>query len=239
MVPPGIRGGEPVADGVASTLRCLGEMKARRFAPLSLLCFLVPAALAAAGLAGVACSSTAPVPVGPVSEDAGVDARSPLPDAAPDQTSPDAADAGGGDAGEDAPAAADCGALLLLHPIITVESVTGAPIACDATFAPLDLPDGGSSGASLGATLCGPSITFAGCPAPPADGGIAPCTYVLLALGGAPSSPIRVEVAEPGFESAVVSGVESGAGGCAPPVPASNDTVKLVPLAVDAGADGH
>jgi hypothetical protein len=131
----------------------------------------------------------------------------------------------------DAHAQADCGAVLLYPPIIEVQdAVTGAPI-CDPTFT-VGSADGGV--VEMG-HLCGSNeANDFGCPAPPTDGGAAPCTFT-LGVGGSQES-LNVQVSKSGYETAVVA-VMGGRGGCVPYVPASHSVVKLHAL-VDASADG-
>jgi hypothetical protein len=139
---------------------------------------------------------------------------------------------GGADGNTDAYAQADCAAIELLPPIVSVvDAVTGAPI-CDPMFN-VDWPDGGTGGPRDGAPFaCGQSMDDH-CPGPLDDGGARPCAF---ALGIFYASNVNVEVSKPGYATASVQ-VSSGRGGCVSPVPASHVVVQLHPVA-DAAADG-
>ena len=82
---------------------------------------------------------------------------------------------------------------------------------------------------------CGATTDF-GCPGAPANGGASPCAYVLVGLAPSQPSTYGLRVSQTGYAPAVVS-VMSGVGGCASPVPASDTTVTLHPLA-DGSTDG-
>jgi hypothetical protein len=143
-----------------------------------------------------------------------------------------AGSSGGSSGGE------QCGSVSLFPAIVTVESSTGAPIVCDATFQFVDQPDGSAPSGNVG-TPCA-SAALGGCPSP-TDAGGASCVYAInldssIDLGGTP--PFTIEVDQPGFEPAILSGIHAGETGCTvPTVAASTVTVKLTPSAADASAD--
>ena len=215
-------------------------MSTRRPSSLAYPFFFTTALLAAGSLAVAACSSDDSTPPNPVI-DAGHDANTPdtgtdarhddggldaQPDVTPDAT-PDAPVDSPVDAPPDAPGP-DCGAIVLLPALITVESQGGGALTCDATFALVDA-DGGVEPGSLGATLCSGSSPTFGCPDPD---GAASCTYALLALQT--TAPVSVQVSEPGYASAVATGVSSGQGGCANHPP-TDSVVQLTPSTADSG----
>jgi hypothetical protein len=135
------------------------------------------------------------------------------------------------DANTDAKPQADCGAILLLPPIVeVVDAVTGTPI-CDPVFK-VDWPDGGATSGNGMAVACSQSKSD-GCPGAPDGGGTAPCAFSLAIFDG---NNVTVEVSHPGYENAIVQ-VSSGRGGCVPYVAASHAVVELHPKA-DASTNG-
>ncbi len=126
-----------------------------------------------------------------------------------------------------------CKAIVEIPPLFSIDTSTGSPV-CDPSFEILDWPDATPPTEEGGAPLRCPG--WEGCPA-----GDAGCNYVLVGLQGyaaGPGGPYTVQVSEPGFAPAIVSGVKSGVGGCVPTVEASHIEVTLTPRPQDAGADG-
>jgi len=191
---------------------------------------LVPSLIVAA----VACSSSNPITP---PADAGPDAHAGT-DSGVDSGVDSGHDTGTPDTGSDANLQADCGAIQFLPAILTLARADGSPITCDATFELVDADGGAQPGSGdLGATLCGSTDAGSECTSPP-DAGAGTCSYALLALqtGVAAATPVDIRVSEPGYESAVVTGIVSGVGGC---VPSRDPSVVVVKLeAIDAGGDG-
>src|SRR5204863_8093182 len=132
---------------------------------------------------------------------------------------------------------ADCGAIGLLPPIVTVIYADTASPVCNPTFTILDWPDGGPMAPLDGMPYaCGVTTAFA-CQGAPADGGTSPCAYALVGLARSQASTYGLQVSQAGYAPAIVS-VMSGVGGCVTEVPASHTTVTLLPLA-DGSTDGH
>jgi hypothetical protein len=192
----------------------------------------VLAALLALALGACGSSSNKPLDGAPPADGSGHDAQGGTGGKNADATGVAGSQGNDGNAGNtDAHQQADCGAITLYPPVITVQdAVTGAPI-CDPTFT-VDWPDGGAGSKDGMPYACGQSMDL-GCPGPP-DGGTAPCAFALVALS-APGTK-NVEVTKPGYDTVVVP-VMNGQGGCVPYVPASHPIVKLHPLA-DASTDG-
>jgi hypothetical protein len=140
--------------------------------------------------------------------------------------------AGAGGAGGPTDAHADCAAIGLFPPIVTVAADDdGSPI-CDATFTVLTGPDGGASTKSADASLCGSNFA---CQDEPQDAGPSACRFQLLGLVAFPVESYGVQVSRAGFEPVKIT-VTTGAGGCVPYIPASRTTVRLHRSA-DAGGD--
>jgi hypothetical protein len=135
-----------------------------------------------------------------------------------------------------ADAHADCGAIEILPPVVTVAYADTTSPVCDPTFTVVDWPDGGSMAPLDGMPYaCGVTTDF-GCPGAPADGGASPCAYALVGLARIQTSTYGLQVSQAGYAPAVLS-VMSGVGGCVPAVDASHTTVTLHPLS-DASTDG-
>jgi hypothetical protein len=222
---------------------CLAEAIPMRLLkhPLALLPLTLLLAGGAAGL--VACSSDDSNPPITHPGDAGPDGHTPERDAGPDSNPGDAApdhstndaetdaESDAGDGGQQA----DCGALVILPPLITVENAAGGSITCDAKFAELTA-DGGVAPDNLGAASCNTAQPPSDCP--PYDGGTSECTYVLLSMAN--PTPVSVQVTQSGFAPGKADGVHSGAGGCGNKPP-SDVVVKLTATdgGTDAGGDAH
>jgi hypothetical protein len=138
-----------------------------------------------------------------------------------------AAGCGGGVSPDNDGGLGRCGVIEIIPPSVTVRTSTGST-TCDPTFSVLDRPDGATSFTDgAGPERC-PGI-YGGCP----DSGAATCTYVLLGLDNevGQTGSFTIEVSEPGFAPARVSGVHLGTGGCvSTPSPASQVVVTLKPL---------
>jgi hypothetical protein len=119
------------------------------------------------------------------------------------------ADAGGASGtGGPTDAHADCGAILLLPPIVTVAADDdGSPI-CDATFTVLTGPDGGASTKSAAASVCGSNVS---CPNDSQDAGPPVCRFQLFGLVAFPVESYGVQVSRAGFEPVTIT-VTTGAG---------------------------
>src|SRR3954463_9768772 len=141
-----------------------------------------------------------------------------------------------GSSGDAVDAHADCGAIVISPPIVTVAYADAPSPVCNPTFTVIDWPDGGPMTPVDGMPYaCGITTDF-GCPGAPADGGASPCAYALLGLGRSQASTYGLQVSQPGYAPAVVS-IMSGVGGCVSEVPASHTTVTLHALA-DGSTDG-
>ena len=136
------------------------------------------------------------------------------------------------------PGTGGCDSITFPGPVLSVfDAQTGAPI-CDPTFAILVQKDAGSSFVDASASACTPGSYD--CPITH-DGGATVCPFYLGASLGY-STDATVDVRAPGYEDAEVTGVSVGRSGCVPPFyPASQLSVNLTPLPLDAGAaaDAH
>jgi hypothetical protein len=204
-------------------------MQARHRAPAAAAASLLVLAFLAAACGG---ETTSDPVASPASDDAPPYAPNPNPVSPPDPdpvACPDAAPP------VDPTSVPDCGAIEFIPPVLTVvNAATGSPI-CDPTFA-IDSSDAGAS--DVAAVDCSGGTPYGGCPAPPSDGGVAPCQYALLGLSGQfglGTSSFTIDVSKSGFQSVTVPDVVTGVGGCVAFQAASQVTVKLTPL-VDSGA---
>ena len=108
---------------------------------------------------------------------------------------------------------------------IVVTTSTGGSLPCDATISVL-----GANGATT--DLCGDVGNP--CEVTMVDSGVSGCPYSFYVNGA--SSPVTVEVSQPGFQTQKVADVFDGLGGCVPdPTAASQSTVMLAPAVADAG----
>lgn len=155
-------------------------------------------------------------------------------------SSAEPSDTTGEDTGpSDTQAGADCGAIAIYAPLVTVVNAVDGSSICDPTFHVASWPAGVSPGADDGGPVaCHGSVSYAGCPANPADGAPSPCEYLLLGLGSRnATAKYTIEVSKAGFATATVTDVHGGVGGCVTPVEPSQLTVRLTPTKGDAGSD--
>ena len=126
---------------------------------------------------------------------------------------------------------ADCGAILLVPPVIEVHSSRDGSAICNVDFTVVAVsPDDGTfTPYALAAGSCEETPSF-GCPED-SDGAVPTCTFSLGGLASLASSrtSYSVQVSSAGFQPAVVVGVQEGLGGCVTPRAATSNSVALDP----------
>jgi hypothetical protein len=101
----------------------------------------------------------------------------------------------------------DCGAILYVPPVITVQLSSPSPAGCDATFSTYD-PTSHTVGATIDATLCNGAPKDWGCPASTTEIPAGACVYALGGFEGTGS--VSVLVSEPGYVPAQIDDVSGG-----------------------------